>query len=163
MSNGFPAAAASHFGNLIVNPSGTNPGEYETYLRCPGWWALDLSPLWGFPAYRGDNLVIPHHTGRRINPKRIDQGVYTLELAITGVVNATGGDNANAFVGLRTNLEWLWSNIGDPSTGDTRLAKLILPDASAITANCQFELALASLKGAEVRAMLDVIVPAGRF
>lgn len=162
MSNGFPTVFP--MGNLVVNPSGASAGMFETPMRCSAWWITDLSPIWGFPALRGENQIVPGAPGRRAVQRRMDEGTYVMPLQVIGDVNASGGTNANPFTGLRANLEHLWANVGDPSTGVTRLAKLILPDLSVIDGvDVQIRLSIVTQKIATCALLVEVTVPVGRF
>lgn len=158
-----PFPTVSHAGNLIVNPSGTNPGEIETPLRWHAWWLTDLSPLWGFPALRGENVILPGFAGRHANPRRNDEGVYVMPLSVFGDVGATGGVNANVLAGLETNLDYLYTNVGQGSSV-TRLAKLVKPSGVVIDGvEVQIRLSLVASKGLQAGVMVEVTVPAGRF
>ena len=162
----FPAASASKNGNLVVNPSGTNPGELETFLRCPPWWALDLSQIKGSPDYRGENTVVATQPGRAPNPLRMDQGTYVVNMRVCGEVDASSNLSvASAMLQtLDDNMDFLWDNVGAPPTGSsTRTAKLIRPDGSSVTDEVQFKLHTGEQKGIYRRAAFEVIVPGGRF
>lgn len=151
-------------GGLTINPSASATGLHETDLRGPAWWALDLSPLWGFPDLRGDNVVIPHADGRRAYRRRIDQTTVSIPLVIVGNVDRTGATHANAFQGLWTNLTWLQENVHEPPpTGATRVARLTLPSGQTITADVQCRLTLGAQTSATLRAVLDVTIPSGGF
>lgn len=151
--------------NLVINPSGASAGNYETTLRCASWWLLDLSPLMGFPDLRGTNAVIPGVAGQHPLPRRIDQGVYTLPLSVTGECNASGGLYADVEIGLRTNLDFLWANVGKPpvTSSSSRVAKLVYPNGSVVLSNVQCRLIIGARTPEEYRAALELTVPTGRF
>jgi len=163
MTTGFPTVTTA-VGNLIVNPSGASAGLYETPMRCGAWWITDLSPVWGFPSLRGENMIIPGAPGRRAVQRRMDEGTYVMPMQVIGDVNVTGGTPSSVAAGLRQNLEYLWSNVGDPSTGVTRLAKLILPDLPVIDGvEVQIRLSLVFRKVGRAGLLVEVTVPDGRF
>jgi hypothetical protein len=160
----FPNAAASKMGNVIVNPGSAAIGAVETYLRCPAWWLLDMSPFWGFPALRGSTVVIPGVDGTLGFQRRIDQGVYTAPLQVTGDVDASAvAPSASHFTQLRDNLDYLWENVGTPPVGATRSARLVLPDYTTIDFEGQFALTLVSQSITDAALIVDVTVPAGRI
>lgn len=161
----WPAAASSRGGNIIVNPSGTNPGITETHLRCAAWWVLDLSPAWGFPPLRGQNVVIPEDDGQRVYPTRIDQGVYTMPIQICGDVDRDASATpSGAIQGLRDNIGDLWENVFSPSpSASYREAILVEPNGNEIAFRAQFKAQLGRQQGSEAWAAFDMIVPAGRI
>lgn len=166
MMTGLPYVAASRIGNLQINPSGTDPGELETDTRCPAWWVLDLSPLWGYPDERGQNRVIPGANGRRPYPRRKDETTYEMPMLIGGLTDRSGNPATGApFEQLRSNIDFLRANVCGPwdGTTTTRTAKLTLPDDSELTAQVQCRITLGAQNGEWIRAVLAVTVPAGGF
>lgn len=163
---GLPATSASRMGRLIVNPSGDDPGFLETEMRGPAWWLLDMSPLWGVPAERGENDLLPGVAGRAINPKRIDETTYVMAFHITGSVNVTGGAPAvNELAQLYANLAHLRANVcaPDPTIAAFRDAKLILPDASEVSAQVQCRFDVVAQRGADIDAVFRITIPGGQF
>lgn len=164
--SGLPVGSASQMGQLTINPDQgfASGGFAETPMRCPGWWLLDMSPLWGFPAQRGENLVIPGAQGRRPNPRRLDQAIYVMPIHIIGEVNVSGGTYANPLQGLYENLRWLRDNVHAlPAGSYTREASLTLPDTSELVADVQANLQLVSQRGAEADGIFELIIPTGDF
>jgi len=128
------------------------------------WCVLDLSSLWGFPDFRGQNLVIPQAAGRRAYRRYIEETTYQLRMQITGAVDETDTPHVDPVMGLALNLEYLWDNVVTPDTGATRAAVLTMPDGSTRTADVQIQIVLGDLDGAyDKSAVLHVTVPAGRF
>lgn len=161
----FPDASASKMGNIVVNPSGTEPGEVEVFLRCPGWWILDMSQTLAMPDVRGgpdNNDVIPGVSGRLANVDLDDQGVYVFPMRMTGEVNATGGDYPSALSGLKTNRDFLRANVdAQPPTGPTRVVKVIWPDGSSTLIDAQTKLTIGAQQAADLLAEFRMIVPQG--
>lgn len=165
--SGFPASSASKMGNLIVNPGSSTPGALETYLREPRWWLLDMSPFWGFPPLRGENLALPEVDGQRAYQHFLDQGVYSAPLRATGTCGASGVEPSGVaetrfFTQLRRNLDHLSANVHTP-VGTTRSARLTIPDMTAIDFEGQFALSLVKQTIADAGLVLDVTVPDGRI
>lgn len=161
------AHLSSRMGNLVINPSGTNPGEIETYLRGPAWWLLDMSPMWGFPDLRGQDLIVPGAIGRRPNVRRIDETTYVMPFRIVGEITASGSATAtpaNPLQGLRANLDYLFENVHTPpSSGTTRTAKLLLPSAMPLEDEIHIAISLGAQTIADIKALVSVTVPGGRF
>lgn len=134
-------------------------------MHTPAWLVLDLAPLWGFPAERGQNLIIPGQAGTRPYARVIDETVCALGFHIVGDVGHTGSTNADPVAGLVANLDYLWANvISVPATVDgTRFAELTMPDSSTRVADIQVRLELEPLGASDVKGVLFVTVPAGRF
>ena len=89
-------------------------------MHTPAWSVLDLTPLWmPVTTYRGENVVIPGASGRRAQPYRFDEGRYTLPFTVIGAVNLSGVAYSNPWVGLQTNLSYLFSNVFTPPAAPT--------------------------------------------
>lgn len=159
------AGHVSRAGNIIVNPSGTDPGFVETPLRGNAWWILDLSPVWGFPQTIGDNIRIGGTNGRIPYPVDLDQGVYTMAIQVCGDVDRNASATpSGAIQGLRDNLSDLWANVGPaPYPSAYRDAILVEPDGTEIPCQIQTRLQLGRTKGSEAWVAIDVTVPSGRI
>lgn len=162
--SGFPSTYARNF---VVNPSGTNPGALETYMRCGAWWALEL-PFKGMPDLRSggdDNLIVPEVDGRIPLQEFIDQGTYVIELRVCGAVNASGVNtpaSGSALTVLEQNIEFLKTNIGRPPAAITRTSKYIRPWVT-LTDDIQSRLRFGTQKGSEITAAWTVTVPGGVY
>lgn len=158
----FPTVTAA--GNFIVNPGSVATGLLETPLRGPAWWALGLSQAWGFPETTGTNIKIPGVAGKSAYPLIADELSFTLELRVLGECNRAGTPNTDLLTGLLTNLDDLWTNVGNPPTTATRDAHLVKPDASTTSnVGAQFRMAIASMKASVATVLLDVTIPSGRM
>jgi alpha-L-fucosidase len=129
---GFAAPSISKMGNLIVNPGSSTAGA----------------------------LV------RTAFEPKIDQGTYVTGLRVTGEVGVSGAAPSGVaeyryLRQLRTNMTYLWTNVGSPS-GVTRTAQMVWEDGTTTNFSAQFRLTRVAQKGPEASLMLDVIVPAGR-
>jgi hypothetical protein len=166
---GFAAPSISKMGNLIVNPGSSTAGALETYMREWRWWVTEIGTFQGFPELRDgfdDNAVVPGVDGRTAFEPKIDQGTYVTGLRVTGEVGVSGAAPSGVaeyryLRQLRTNMTYLWTNVGSPS-GVTRTAQMVWEDGTTTNFSAQFRLTRVAQKGPEASLMLDVIVPAGR-
>lgn len=162
---GLPLASASRMGNLIVNPSGVSPTATETYLRCPGWWILEMSDLDNL-AVRGDNTLIPHAPGLDPNPLIVDEATYVLPFCVVGDADRAGNATAsNALVQLQSNWDWLLTHVAGPYDGivETRTVKRVKADGSNQTGEGQFRLQIVKQRGSIYDVVLTLTLPAGRW
>jgi hypothetical protein len=86
---------------------------------------------------RGQDRLLPGAAGVIPYRRRVTASSLTFRLVVTGDVDETGAENADATAGLVDNLEYLWDNVVVPvasSTG-TRAAVWTPPNSSARTAN----------------------------
>jgi len=106
-------------------------------LATPAWDIPDLTPLWFSAGSRGESIVMPGADGRRSNPSRLDEIEVDLLFLVNGEVDRLGSPYSDPWVGLETNLEWLWTNVLVPIDNGrgTRPATLTLPSAATRTAN----------------------------
>lgn len=135
-------------------------------MHCPAWNLLDLVPLWLHNAVRGTNVVIPGSTGTRAYPQRVHEARHSLVMAITGWVDRNGTANADEWDGLQVNIEYLRANVIAPPTAPTatRAATLVMPDGTTRSANIQVvNLELGRHIKSQFEAVLDIIIPSGRF
>lgn len=140
-------------------------------LNTPAWDATDLTTLWVEASVRGGDRLLPGVAGVIPYRRRLDVTEYALPMLVSGDVDENGDDYADAWVGLETNLQWLWSNVVEPTnTGDgTRPATLTMPSGLERVADVHvLGLRVSSAVGAAtrnalVRAVLQISVPAGRF
>lgn len=131
-------------------------------LHTPAWCAVDLSELWGTPEYRGEDVLIPHKTGRRPYLRRKDATRYSLPMMVTGYCDQFGAVNANYDIGLQENVEYLMTYVALPTnTGDgTRTAEWTLPSGTVVTAQIHvLGLRGQLLPGALYRPTLEISVP----
>lgn len=165
---GLPIPSASRMGRLVVNPSGVSPTATETDLRGPGWWVLDMSPLDGI-TLRGENVLVPHSTGRKPEPLILDESLFVMPFVIVGdsdrAGNATATGANGPLVQLESNWGWLLAHVAGPYDGTvkTRAVKWIKADGTSKTADGQFRLDIVKQRGAIYDVVLSLTVPAGRW
>lgn len=155
-------APDTSYGALTIN--GTSMHTYA-------WNVADIRPLWMPQAYRQGNVVIPHATGQRAYPYRVDQAEHQLPMFLTGVVDAAGNLHPNRYKGLNDNIDALLSAILTPPSAPTATvsASITMPDATVRTANVQvlgliMQPTLAARENPKVTlAALHLIVPSGYF
>jgi hypothetical protein len=130
------------------------------------WCVTDVTALWvPTPPYRGKNVVIPGAEGQRPYPLRIDQAHIALPMVISGVVDDTGAEYGDPWVGLTTNVTTLRGFLDAPAAPTATVpAQLTLPDATVLTADVQVDgIRIGVHVGPVFRATLDLTIPAGRF
>lgn len=155
-------------GQLTINPSGVSAANLETNLRAPSWLIEDMSPLWGLPDHYGSNLRVPGADGMLALERFVDQTVYQVPFIITGEAAYDGTPYTNPLYGLRQNRDRLLANVHGEIPGQaTRVAKLTLPyespPAQTLLADVQCTIALGSMVGPNLRAVLEIKIPAGGF
>lgn len=136
-------------------------------LATPAWRILDLSPLWDGPQVRGDDLLIPGTAGVLTQPRRATVTRKVLPIAIFGEQDWEGNVYADPFTGVRTNLDYLYTNVFAPvGTGDgTRAATHHLKSGATRTANI-IVLSPLDVRPAGKHSLigrLDILIPDGRF
>src|ERR1043165_5436525 len=89
-------------------------------MHTPAWIVVVLTPLWVKVDTRGGpNRAIPGIAGRVSYPRRKDETAHSLPFVVHGEVDRTGAVQANPWVGLQTNLDYLYANVIAPvDTGD---------------------------------------------
>ena len=137
-------------------------------MHTSAWCVLDVLPLYLPSDYRVGNVLLPGVAGTSAYAYLVDEGHYALPMLLTGMVDQAGVLYADRWTGLQTNLAYLYTNVVSPpaSPAATRAATLLMPDATTRTANVQvlpLRLENQYLTKPIVRAMLEIIVPAGRF
>ena len=160
---GLPYTAPFRMGQLTINPSGSASGVDETLLRDRAWWITDMSPLYGFPAQKSENLDIPSIDGRRAYPLLNDQTTVVLPFYVIGEVDRDGNPNATSdLMGLIENLADLRLNVHDPPpSGATRAAKLTWPDGTVQTADVQVRIEILRQATANAWCTLFLTIPEG--
>lgn len=159
-----PYVAPFHMGMLTINPSASAVGFVETPMRHRAWWLLDMSPLYGFPAQKGENLDIPNIDGRRAYAKLNDETTIVLPLFVSGQVNRNGTPNGTSRLqGLIENLGDLRVNVHDPPPGGgaTRVAKLTHPDGTVVTADAQCRIEIIRQTAESAWCTLFLTIPEG--
>lgn len=134
-------------------------------LSTPAWHTPDLSDLYGTPAVRGSDRVLPGVVGVRAYRRRATVTLRSLPFLVTGQVDRFGTPYADPDDGLQTNLAYLLANVLLPTnTGDgTRSLVWTLVDASTITADVHV-LGLGSrrrLPGALLKTTIELSDPSG--
>jgi hypothetical protein len=158
-----PYVAPFHMGQLTINPSGSASGVKETPMRDRAWWITDMSPLYGFPAQKGDNLDIGGIDGRRAYLPLNDQTTIVMPLYVQGQVNRNGTPNGtSALQGLISNLADLKLNVHDTFAGGaTRAAKLVWPDGTVQTADVQCRIEILRQSAANAWCTFFLTIPDG--
>lgn len=136
-------------------------------MHCPAWNVIRLVPLWLTPTVRGGpNRSIPGIVGRVAYRRRVDETAVSLPMMVSGLRDRTGAINANAWIGLQANIDYLRANVTDPTnaTDGTRAATLVMPSGATRSANVEV---LGMTEGNVVkfvqRFTLDLVIPAGGF
>jgi hypothetical protein len=137
-------------------------------LSTPAWEALNIQALYGGPARRGENRVIPGASGRRALPRRDDETNRTISLAIFGFERWDGESYPDPVAGLWENLAHLRANVlNQPLTlNTTRTAVIHRPDAPDLTATIQvlgFEVDDEPYSPAAIHASMDITLISGSF
>lgn len=135
-------------------------------MHTPAWNVLDCTPLWWNQSIRGQNLVLPGAVGTHAYPVRVHEARHSLEMAITGWVDQSGTPYADEWEGLEANIEYLRANVAEPPAAPTatRAATLVMPSGATRNADIQVTglITVQHLK-ARARAILDIVIPSGRF
>lgn len=137
-------------------------------LATPAWRILDLSSLWDGPEVRGDDLLIPGAAGVLTQPRRATVTRKVLPIAIFGEQDREGNVYPNPFTGVRTNLDYLYTNVFAPvSTGNgTRAAIHHLADGVTTRSANVIVLSPLDVRPAGKHSLigrLDILIPTGRF
>lgn len=135
-------------------------------MRGPAWGIVDLTDLWVLATMRGSSRIIPGATGVIANPKRRTITRVDLPFVVIAHYDRLGAYQADAGIGLQTNLDYLNTNVITPPTlpDRTRTATLDMPTGANRTAEIQvvgFEPRQKS--GADRLFSLTLEIPAGRF
>lgn len=137
-------------------------------MHTPAWCVLDVLPLYLPTGTRGHNSIIPHTAGRYPRPLRIDESRYSLPMLISGGHDRNGNVYADRWAGLQANLVYLNSQIVTPPTYPVVTVEGILrmPDGTVRGADVQvpsIELLNPRTTGAQLEAILELVVPSGQF
>lgn len=137
-------------------------------LATPAWKTVDVAPLFDSAPQRGENRVVPHANGRVAYLRRNDEWPIQLNLVIFGAYDQNGVLASNKRLQLLTNIEYLKTNVVAPTgTGDgTRTAVWTQAGGTTKTAPVHvLRLTCAQIVpgSASVRAVLELVVPAGQF
>jgi hypothetical protein len=136
-------------------------------LSTPAWWITDLEQLYDGPPDRGEDLIIPGAAGVSTQPRRAHAARKVLTLIVDGVKDREGNLYANPITGVRTNLDYLKTNVTAPvDTGDgTRPAVLHLKDGSTRSEDIIVRSSLepAARGKHTLLCRLEIIIPTGSF
>lgn len=140
-------------------------------LNGPAWDIPDLTALWIETTQRGEDRLIPGAIGVLPYRRRLTVTEHTLGMWIIGDTDRTGAPNADAWVGLQANIEYLRANVVDPTnlTDGTRVASLTIPGGA--TRNANIHVTGMRIQGVDsddgafsaVNAVLMISIPSGRF
>lgn len=136
-------------------------------MHCPAWTMGDIVELWTPAASaRGENLVIPGAQGTIARRKRFHEARYSLPLAVAGSHDRLGSPYANPYIGLETNLKYLYDHIVTVGTvALTYAATLVMPSGTTRNAQVQVEGIYYDehVKDLIVGATLELVIPSGGF
>lgn len=135
-------------------------------MHTDAWTIVDLTNLWFGGDVRGQDRLIPGVAGVIPYRRRTTVTTYSLPMVIIGDVDQTGTPYSDIWEGLESNINYLRSNVVDPTnTGDgTRSATLLMPSGSSRTADIHvLRLALGTVSRGVMRATLDISIPSGCF
>lgn len=137
-------------------------------MNTPAWKVLNLAVLWQPAAQRGQDRLVPSATGVRKFQRRATVTEHDLELLIVGSHTRTGSTNADLFEGLQANVDYLITNVVNPTgTSDgTRSAVLTMPDGTTRTEPVHvtgMQFGETAGNGAYLKAVLSISVPSGRI
>jgi hypothetical protein len=134
----------------------------------PAWQVRNLVSLWLPGDQRGADKLIPGVAGRKPYARYVDTTTRTLELKITGEINRTGTPYADRFEGLQVNIDYLITNVVNPTgSGDgTRSLVLTMPDGTTRTESVHvtgMDIGRYNETGRWVLATIDLSIPSGRI
>lgn len=136
-------------------------------LSTPAWWIKDLYQLYDGPEVRGEDLEIPGAAGVLTQPRRATATRKVLTLVVDGWKDREGNIYADPITGLRTNMDYLKTNVTAPvSTGNgTRPAVLHLKDGSTRSEDIIVVPPLDPVAAGKhtLICRLDIIIPLGSF
>jgi hypothetical protein len=129
-----------------------------------------LLNLWVYTEQRGSDRIVPSAAGAVAYRRRETVTRHDLRLMVVGDVDENGTATANSLIGLAANINYLESNVIQPTnTGDgTRAATLTVPGQSTRSANIHVlgfqpqEYHLGDTQAILV-GTLQISIPAGRF
>jgi hypothetical protein len=129
------------------------------------WELIDPTPLLGEGPARGSNRVVPGTAGTVFRPKVRGEFRDVLQLDVWGEKNAAGSPYANYRVGMKTNIEYLRTNLLVANVGAVTMT-YTFPDASTRTGTCEVLSITPSSRsqtGNWTVCALEVVIPAGKL
>jgi len=137
-------------------------------MMCPAWKVLNLYELWQPAQQRGTDRLIPGAAGVLAQQRRATVTARSLQMLIVGTHNRLGAAQTDLYEGLQANIDYLLSNVVNPTgaTDGTRSAVLTMPDASTRTEPIHvlgLQLGEVRQDGAWMRAVIEISVPSGRI
>jgi hypothetical protein len=137
-------------------------------MMCPAWKVLNLYELWQPAQQRGTDRLIPGAAGVLAQQRRATVTARSLQMLIVGTHNRLGTAQTDLYEGLQANIDYLLSNVVNPTgaTDGTRSAVLTMPDASTRTEPIHvlgLEFGEVRQDGAWMRAVIEISVPSGRI
>lgn len=134
------------------------------------WWLEDMTPLYEIAGVRGDDRVIPFTAGQQALPRIGDVIRVQLGLFVSGYYDSADAPSSNPRMTLKTNLDYLYTNVMAPNASApyTRSITLHLADGTTTkTSTCivipPFGPVRQTQRGYVVKGVLDVKVPSGVF
>jgi hypothetical protein len=135
-------------------------------LALEGAWELvDPTPMLGEGPARGANRVVPGTAGTVFRSKVRGEFREVLELDVFGEKNQAGTPFANYRVGMKTNIEYLRTNLLVANVGAVTMSYRF-PDASTRTGSCEVLSITPSSRsqtGNWTVCALEVVVPFGKL
>lgn len=146
-------------------------------MNTPAWSAQGdeegeggLLPLWVFTSQRGEDRLLPSAAGIIAYKRRETVTRHDIRLLVVGDVDQSGTPYTDATEGLAANLDYLESNVIQPTnlTDGTRAATLSVPGLATRSANIHVlglipqRYHLGSTEAIMI-GTLQISIPSGRF
>lgn len=153
-----PIRACTTIGELTIN---------DVSMHIDGAWnILNVQVLWIGNAVRAGNTIVAYDRGRLALPYRVDEASYQLQMVIDGTYDWLGNPYSDPWIGLETNVEYLWDNVFIPPDAPTATypATLEMPSGEVRVADVQPRVNDLGATGTPtfVTTMI-LVVPHGRF
>lgn len=143
-------------------------------LDTPAWTVVapGYDELFNSPALRGEDLVMPTAAGVRAYPRVVTATVVSIPLLIIGQYTMAGAVNADPWVGLLTNRDYLRNNLGLPGTSGVNANRgtvVLALDRPGALATIDADVTFLGLQGfqtigyGEALARIDLSIPAGEL
>jgi hypothetical protein len=127
-------------------------------MQTPAWCVVSVSPLWGFNALRGDDLLIPGRVGLVAMTRRFTETTVALQMVVDGRTDSAGVPHSHPRNGLRLNLASLRSLTG----GMPKSVVLTAPGGGAVfTRSAHVGLEMGDETRFTARAALTLTFPDG--
>ena len=144
----------------------------EVSMNNSGWDITDMTPLWAVFDVRGQDRRVPGVNGVVPYRRRFDVTEHGLDIVILGDADKDGNANADAWIGLQENIDYLRDNVIDPPNvpgSGLKLGRLVMPSGEQRYASIHvLGLTLSQTQGignehAFVLGTLNISIPRGVF